>query len=387
MIDLPFFDDRHRALFSRVDALAARFEAVVPLGESGEEDRAGRETIRIAAEQGLCRLLVPRDFGGAGLDLRSLCLAREAVAAASGLADAVFAVQGLGSYPIALSGDKVLGERFLTDVVAGRAIAAFALTEPEAGSDAAAISTRATRDDDHYVLDGFKTLISNATIASFFVVFARTAEGAKRALSAFVVPAETSGLTIDRRLRVSAPHPIGEVRFSQCRVPAGHRLGAEGDGMRLALATLDFFRTSVGAAACGLAARALREATVHARTRRQFGSPLADFQLTQAALADMATELAAARLLVYRSAWTKDMGAERVAAESGMAKLFATEAAQRIVDRAVQIHGGLGVTRGSVVERLYRDVRPLRIYEGTSEIQRLVIARHIIGGSGQERES
>lgn len=378
MIDLPFFEDSHRALAARVAALGDQFEAVVGLGESGEEDRAGRETIRIAAEHGLCRLLVPREFGGDGLDLRSLCLTREAVAAASGLADSVFAVQGLGSYPIALSRDNALGERFLTGVASGRAIAAFALTEPEAGSDAAAVTTRAVRDGDSYVIDGFKTLISNATIASFFVVFARTAEGSKRAISAFVVPAGTPGLTIDRRLHVSAPHPIAEVRFTQCRVPASHRLGSEGDGMRLALGTLDFFRTSVGAAACGLAARALREGTAHARSRRQFGSRLADFQLTQAALADMATELDAARLLVYRSAWTKDMGAERVASESGKAKLFATEAAQRIVDRAVQIHGGLGVTRGSVVERLYRDVRPLRIYEGTSEIQRLVIARHII---------
>ncbi len=379
MIDLPLFEDRHRALAARVGNVAGQFDQVVGLGESGEEDRAGREAIRICAEHGLCRLLVARDFGGDGLDLRSLCLAREAIAAASGLADAVFAVQGLGSYPIALSGDKALGERFLPDVASGRAIAAFALTEPEAGSDAGALTTRASRDGDSYVIDGLKTLISNATIASFFVVFARTADGPKRAISAFVVPAETAGVSVERRLHISAPHPIAEVRFTACRVPATHRLASEGDGMRLALGTLDFFRTSVGAAACGLAARALREATAHARSRRQFGSRLADFQLTQAALADMATELDAARLLVYRSAWTKDMGAERVASESGMAKLFATEAAQRIVDRAVQIHGGLGVTRGSVVERLYRDVRPLRIYEGTSEIQRLVIARHIIG--------
>ena len=379
MIDLPFFDDRHRALAARVGDVAGQFDLVVGLGESGEEDRAGREAIRICSEQGLCRLLVARDFGGDGLDLRSLCLAREAIAAASGLADAVFAVQGLGSYPIALSGDRALGQRFLPDVASGRAIAAFALTEPEAGSDAGALATRASRDGDSYVIHGLKTLISNATIASFFVVFARTADGPKRAISAFVVPAGTSGLSVERRLHISAPHPIAEVRFTACRVPATHRLGSEGDGMRLALGTLDFFRTSVGAAACGLATRALREATAHARSRRQFGSRLADFQLTQAALADMATELDAARLLVYRSAWTKDMGAERVASESGMAKLFATEAAQRIVDRAVQIHGGLGVTRGSVVERLYRDVRPLRIYEGTSEIHRLVIARHIIG--------
>jgi acyl-CoA dehydrogenase len=378
MIGLPLFEDGHRALSARLRSLAQEFEPIAGQGESGDEDGAGRETIRIAARHRLCRLLVARDFGGDGLDLRSLCLVREALAAASGLADAVFAVQGLGSYPIALSGDNALARRFLPAVASGDAIAAFALTEPEAGSDAAAISTRATRDGDCYVIDGLKTFISNATIASFIVVFARTAEGPKRAISAFVVPADTPGLTIHRRQRIAAPHPIAELRFAGCRVPAAHRLGAEGDGMRIALGTLDFFRTSVGAAACGLAARALREAAAHARTRRQFGSRLADFQLTQAALADMAAELDAARLLVYRAAWTKDSGAERVARESGIAKLFATEAAQRIVDRAVQIHGGLGVSRGSVVERLYREVRPLRIYEGTSEIQRLVIARHII---------
>jgi acyl-CoA dehydrogenase len=383
MINLPFFEATHRQLHSRVASLAASFEPASLRAESGEEDEAGRDTIRIAAEHGLCRLLVPREFGGDGLDLRSLCLTREALAGASGLADAVFAVQGLGSYPIVLSRDRTLGERFLTGVAAGQAIAAFALTEPEAGSDAGALSTRAVRDGDDYVIDGLKTLISNATIASFFVVFARTAEGAKRAISAFVVPADTPGVAIDRRLHVTAPHPIAAVRFSGCRIPAAQRLGAEGDGMRLALGTLDYFRSSVGAAACGLAGRALREASSYAAARRQFGSRLADFQLTQAALADMATELDAARLLVYRAAWEKDSGAERITKVSGMAKLFATEAAQRIVDRAVQIHGGLGVTRGSVVERLYRDVRPLRIYEGTSEIQRLVIARHII----EEEES
>ena len=211
------------------------------------------------------------------------------------------------------------------------------------------------------------------------MVFARTSDAAKRALSAFVVDAATPGLTISRRLRVSAPHPIAEIRLASCRVPLGNRLGEEGDGMRLALGTLDFFRTSVGAAACGLARRALEESIRHATTRMQFGSRLADFQLTQAALADMATELEAARLLVYRAAWLKDQGRERVTSESAMAKLFATEAAQRIVDRAVQIHGGIGVEHGSVVERLYREVRALRIYEGTSEIQRLVIARSLVG--------
>lgn len=371
MIELPLFDDSHRALHQRLAHLAPRFGAIVVQGEAGEEDDAGRDAIRVCADLGLCELLL------AG-SLRSVCLVREAVAAASGLADAVYAVQGLGSFPIALSGSQAMTDRYLADVKTGRAIAAFALTEPDAGSDASAITTRAVREGDDYVLDGVKVFISNATIASFFVVFARTAEGTRRAISAFVVDRQTPGVTIARRQQMSAPHPIGEVHFTRCRVPATHRLGEEGDGMRLALGTLDFFRTSVGAAACGMAARALQESRSYVRSRRQFGSALESFQLTQAALADMATELDAARLLVYRAAWCKDSGRERITSESAAAKLFATEAAQRIVDRAVQLHGGLGVERGSVVERLYREVRAPRIYEGTSEIQRLVIARHMI---------
>ena len=371
MIELPLFDESHRALHQRLQRIAARFEPIAARGEAGEEDAAGREAIGVCADLGLCELPL------AG-SLRSVCLAREAIAAASGLADAVYAVQGLGSYPIALSGNRAVADRYLPDVRAGRAIAAFALTEPEAGSDASAIATRATREGEGYVLDGVKVFISNATIASFFVVFARTAEGPKRAISAFVLDRETPGVTIARRQQMSAPHPIGEVRLSGCRVPLAQRLGEEGDGMRLALGTLDFFRTSVGAAACGMASRALAETCARVQGRRQFGSTLASFQLTQAALADMATELDAARLLVYRAAWLKDSGRERIGAESAKAKLFATEAAQRIVDRAVQLHGGLGVERGTVVERLYREVRAPRIYEGTSEIQRLVIARHLL---------
>jgi acyl-CoA dehydrogenase len=378
VIGLPFFEDRHRDLAGRLAEMGARFGAVAARGERGEIDEAGRDAIAACAELELCGLLVPKAFGGDGLDLRSVCLAREALAAASGLADSVFAVQGLGAYPIGLAGGEALGERYLRAVVTGRAIGAFALTEPEAGSDAGAIATRARRDGDAYVLDGRKIFTSNATIASFFVVFARTAEGAKRAISAVVVDADAPGLTVGPRQAITAPHPIAELQFDGCRVPAAQRLGEEGDGMRIALATLDFFRTSVGAAACGLAARALGEARTHVQTRRQFGSALADFQLTQAALAEMATDLDAARLLVYRAAWAKDAGAPRVTRESAMAKLFATEAAQRIVDRAVQLHGGRGVERGSVVERLYREVRAPRIYEGTSEIQKLVIARAVV---------
>jgi len=378
MIASPFFDERHRALHGRLSDLRSRLRSVADQGEAGEVDQAGREAIRHCADLGLCRLLVPAGAGGDGFDLRSLCIVREKLADASGLADAVFAVQGLGSYPIALSGDRELAARYLPGVAAGTSIAAFAMTEPEAGSDAAAMALRAVRDGDAYVLDGTKVFISNATIATFFTVFARTSDARKRAISAFVVEASTPGLSVARRQHVVAPHPIAELRFDGCRVPVARRLGEEGDGMRLALGTLDFFRTSVGAAACGLAARALDESLDRVQSRRQFGSALADFQLTQAALADMATDLEAARLLVYRSAWTKDQGAARLTREAAMAKLFATEAAQRIVDRAVQLHGGTGVERGTVVERLYREVRALRIYEGTSEIQRLVIARQLL---------
>ena len=378
MIDLPFFEDRHRALHERLRDLAANFDSIAALGEAGDVDAAGRDALAQCARLGLCRLLVPREYGGDGLDLRSVCLVREAIAARSGLADSVFAVQGLGSYPIVLGGTPELASRYLPDVADGTAIAAFALTEPGAGSDASAITTRAKRDGGHYVLDGVKTFISNATIASFFTVFARTSEGPRRSLSAFVVDAGTPGLSIGPPQEITAPHPIAELRFSSCRMPVSNRLGEEGDGLRFALGTLDFYRASVGAAAGGFAARALSESIARARERRQFGAVLADFQLTQAALADMATELDAARLLVYRAASTKDGGASRVTREAAMAKLFATEAAQRIVDRAVQIHGGLGVQRGSVVERLYREVRAPRIYEGTSEIQRLVIARELL---------
>lgn len=378
MIDLPYFEARHRTLADRLRDIDATFGPIADRGEAGLVDAAGRDALRACAAIGLCRLLVPAEFGGDGLDLRSVCLARESLAASSGLADAVYAVQGLGSYPIVLGGAREIATQYLPSVAAGTAVAAFALTEQDAGSDAAAITSRARREDDEYVLDGRKVFISNAPIASFFTVFARTAEGPRRSISAFVVDARTPGLSVGPAQAVTAPHPIAELRLSDCRIPAGCRLGEEGDGMRLALGTLDFFRTSVGAAACGLAARAMAESLSRAQSRRQFGSRIADFQLTQAALADMVTELDAARLLVYRAAWTKDVTRGRVTRESAEAKLFATEAAQRIVDRAVQIHGALGVQRGSVVERLYREVRAPRIYEGTSEIQRLVIARQLL---------
>jgi acyl-CoA dehydrogenase len=381
MIDLPLFEERHRQLQQRLSGLDETLRPIAERGERGEVDEAARETMRACTELGLCRRLVPREAGGEGLDLRSVCLIREALAGASGLADSVFAVQGLGSYPIALSGNRAMAVTYLPRVRDGQAIAAFALTEAAAGSDAGAIATRAVRQGSDYVLTGAKTFISNATVADFFTVFARTGDGPKRAISAFIVEVGARGLRLGRRQEITAPHPIAEVHFDDCRVPAEARLGEEGDGMRLALATLDFYRTSVGAAACGMAARAMRESITRAASRRQFGSAIAEFQLTQAALAEMATDLDAARLLVYRAAWAKDSGRPRVSRESAMAKLFATEAAQRIVDRAVQIHGGTGVERGTVVERLYREVRAPRIYEGTSEIQKLVIAREILAGT------
>lgn len=378
MLTLPFFDPAHRDVAARFAAFAR--EAVEPFAaaaEDGDPIAAGRGFIDRAAEAGLLSYFV--GDGRTGPGLRALCLAREAIAACSGFADSVFAVQGLGSYPIVLAGSDRLNREYVAEAARGTAVAAFALTEPEAGSDPAGIQTVARRDGDDYVISGTKTYISNAGLASFYVVFARTGPGAgSKGLSALVVDAAASGFQVERQIDLLAPHPIGHLRFDECRVPADRRLGAEGEGLKIALSTLDLFRSSVGAAACGISARALQEAVTYASRRRQFGSALSEFQATRIALADMATELDAARLLVYRAAWTKDGGAARVTRESSMAKLFATEAAQRIVDRAVQIHGGLGVTRGAVVERLYREVRALRIYEGTSEIQRLVIAEQVL---------
>jgi acyl-CoA dehydrogenase len=386
-LSLPFFDPGHRTLAARVSAFAR--DVVEPRAKSADESTdpiaAARQLVRLAADNDILRLFVPSrrragPFGSAeGFNLRALCLARERIAAASAFADSVLAVSGLGSYPIAVAAEDTVADRYLEPATTGGAVGAFALTEPEAGSDPTAIQTIATSDGTSYVLTGRKTLISNAGLATFYVVFAKTdPHGGAKGLSAFVVDANARGLRVSGQLDLTAPHPIGNLELDGCRLPASQRLGAPGEGLKIALRTLDFFRSSVGAAACGLAACALDKATSRALNRRQFGSRIADFQLTKAALADMATELDAARLLVYRAAWLKDTGADRITAEASMAKLFATEAAQRIVDRAVQIHGGIGVQRGTVVERLYREVRALRIYEGTSEIQRLIIADHVL---------
>ena len=374
---LAFLDEAHTAFARETGDFAARTLAPRP---APADDAAARIEARA-----LLALL-----GGGGWlepirrqDWRACCLAREALAAASPLADAVLALQGLGVVPMLLSEPSPAAARWVPEIIAGRAMAAFAMTEAEAGSDVAAIATRASRNGDAYVLNGMKTFISNAGIADVYTVFASTDPAAgSRGISCFVVPADSKGLRFVRPQILSAPHPLGEIAFEDCRVPAADRLGEEGRGFALGLKTLDRLRATVGAAACGMAARALAEAIGHAGNRRQFGKPLAEFQLVQEKLARMATDLTAARLLVYRAAWEADRGAARVTLEAAMAKAFATEAAQRIVDQAVQVLGGAGVMASHPVDRLYRAVRALRIYEGTTEIQHLVIAQQLLQAAG-----
>ncbi|WP_431281697.1 acyl-CoA dehydrogenase family protein [Humitalea sp. 24SJ18S-53] len=365
----PFFEPRHRDWAAEVEAFAATLPA-----HGDDTDATTIALTRAMGAAGLFRVAVPAD---GRLDVRALCIARDILAQHAGLADFAFAMAGLGTGSITLFGDDVLKDRFLPDVRAGRSLAAFALSEPEAGSDVAALATTATADgNDHYRINGTKTWISNGGIAGHYIVFARTGEApGARGLSAFVVPADAPGLTIAARIEVTAPHPLATLSFADVRVPATHRLGKPGEGFKVAMATLDVFRATVGAAALGFARRALDLTVERAATRQLFGGPLFDQQMTQAAIADSATEVEASALLVYRAAWLKDQGTPRVSREASMAKLHATETAQRAADRAVQIFGGLGVTKGHKAEELYREVRSLRVYEGASEIQRVVIAR------------
>lgn len=376
-LSLPFFDEEHRSFAMRLEGWLA--EANV-LDDERRADVSSRAWVRALANGGYLRACVPDFFGGlrSALDVRTLCLARERLAFSSAMADFAFAMQGLGSGAITLFGSAEQQRRYLPNVANGRCIPAFALSEREAGSDVAALTTRAVRDGDVYVLDGEKTWISNAGIADVYVVFARTGESGSKGLTAFVVDTATPGLSAGKRIETISPHPLGTLSFERARVPASQRLGREGEGFKIAMATLDVFRSTVGAAALGFARRALSETLTHVKSRKLFGAPLAAQQLTQAAIAGMATDIEAASLLVYRAAWTKDNGAQRVTREAAMAKWFATEAAGRVCDRAVQLFGGRGVTHGEVVERLYRDVRALRIYEGASEIQQLVIARQLL---------
>ncbi|MET0670567.1 MAG: acyl-CoA dehydrogenase family protein [Xanthobacteraceae bacterium] len=375
---LPFFNDEHRRF---AEALARWADAKLPSLPHDDVVAACRARVAALGEAGLLKAVVPAEFGGLHpqLDVRTLCIARETLAFRDGLADFAFAMQGLGTGSISLYGTNDLKRRYLPPVRDGKAIAAFALSEPEAGSDVAAMATTAKLDGNQFRIDGEKTWISNGGIADHYVVFARTGEApGARGLSAFVVDADAPGLTVAERIDVIAPHPLARLTFDAVRVPAANRLGGPGEGFKVAMATLDIFRSTVGAAALGFARRALHETVEHAASRKLFGAPLGDLQMTQAAIADSATEVDAAALLVYRAAWTKDQGAARVTSEAAMAKMFATEAAQRVIDRAVQLHGGLGVTKGVKVEELYREIRALRIYEGATEVQKIVIAREAL---------
>jgi acyl-CoA dehydrogenase len=374
---LPFFTDEQRTLASDIASLV-NLEIEPRAIEERDVDAQLREFVGVLATAGALDYSVAKP--GTKLDVRSLCLIREALSYSSAMADLAFVMQGLGTFAISQAAPEHVRDFWLGRAVDGRAVAAFALTEPEAGSDVASIKTTATRDGDAYVINGRKRFISNAGVADFYTVFARTGTDAngRAQLSAFVVGARMPGFSVVERTAMIAAHPIGEIEFNGCRVPAEDMVGGEGDGFILAMRTMDTFRASVGAAACGMARRALDEAVSYAKTRKQFGRPIAEHQLIQEKLADMVTELDAARLLVYRAAYLKDSGAQRITREASEAKLYATEAASRIIDQAVQIHGGSGLVRGNVVERLYRDVRALRIYEGTSEIQKLIIASQLL---------
>jgi acyl-CoA dehydrogenase len=374
---LPFFTAEHRTLASDLHSFVS--QSIEPrAAEQNDVDAHLREFVAALAEAQVLRYAVATP--GTKLDVRALCLIRESLSYSSPLADLAFVMQGLGTYAISQAAPEHVRDFWIARAAQGKAIAAFALTEPDAGSDVASIKTTARRDGDTYVLDGNKRFISNAGVADFYTVFARTGTDAngRPALSAFIVGARMPGFSVISRTEMMASHPIGEIEFKGCRVPADNMVGAEGDGFLLAMRTMDTFRASVGAAACGMARRALDEAVRYATSRKQFGRLLIEHQLIQGKLADMITELDAARLLVYRAAYVKDQGTARVTREASEAKLFATEAACRIIDSAVQIHGGAGLVRGSVVERLYRDVRALRIYEGTSEIQKLIIAGQLM---------
>jgi acyl-CoA dehydrogenase len=371
----PFFEERHRALAAEADAWAAANLGDV---DHADVDASCRDLARRMGAAGFFRHCVP-EGGAAAIDVRALCLMRETLGRHDALADFVFAMQGLGTGSILLHGTEAQKSRFLPDVRAGTSLAAFALSEPDAGSDVAAMSCAATRTNAGWRLDGEKTWISNGGIAGHYVVFARSGEApGTRGISAFIVPADAPGLAIAERIEVIAPHPLARLRFENCVLDDGALLGEPGQGFKIAMQTLDIFRPTVGAAALGFARRALDEAVARARERPMFGRTLADLEATQAKLAEMAMAIDAAALLVYRAAWMRDATGQRITREAAMAKLFATEAAQRVIDKAVQIFGGLGVAKGNVAEGLYREIRALRIYEGASEVQKLIIARTLL---------
>ena len=372
----PFFEDRHRDLAERLDAWCGQHLPV----DHGDIDEACRGLVAMLGRDGWLEYsAVDPDAPGA-LDVRSLCLIRETLARHDGLADFAFAMQGLGTGAISLFGSAEQRE-WLRRTRAGEVLSAFALSEPRSGSDVANIDMTAEADGNGFVLNGEKTWISNGGIAGLYCVFARTGEAPEaRGLSCFLVPGDTQGLEMADRLEVIAPHPLARLKFTDVRVPGDALIGEQGGGFKVAMSVLDVFRSTVGAAALGFARRALDESTVRARERELFGAPMSELQMVQGHLADMALDVDASALLVYRAAWTKDMGAERVSREAAMAKLHATETAQQVIDKAVQLHGGDGVRSGHIVERLYREIRALRIYEGASDVQRVVIARQVLGG-------
>ena len=374
---LPFFEDRHRALAERLDAWCAQH-----LHSSHDDvDAQCRVLVRQLGAAGWLRHAVAGTAHGGVLDVidtRAICLLRETLAWHHGLADFAFAMQGLGSGAISLHGTAAQRAHYLPRVANGSAIAAFALSEPDAGSDVAAMACSATDEGDAYVINGEKTWISNGGIADFYVLFARTGEApGARGISALIVDADTPGLSIAERIEVIAPHPLARLRFEHCRVPKSQRLGEAGQGFKVAMQTLDIFRTSVAAAALGFARRALHEGLQRAVSRPMFGQRLADFQLTQAKLAQMATTVDSAALLTYRAAWLRDQG-HGVTREAAMAKMAATEGAQQVIDAAVQLFGGEGVRAGAMVESLYREIRALRIYEGATEVQQIIIGRDLL---------
>lgn len=376
----PFFDDRHREYALALETWCSEHAEALH-AESGSVDADCRALVRLLGDAGYLRAAVPAAHGGLSdpVDVRTLCLTRQILGYHSGLADFVFAMQGLGTGAIGLFGTDAVKQHYLPRVASGAAIAGFALSEKAAGSDAAAMETSARRVEGGWVLDGEKTWISNGTIADVLTVFARSGEApGARGISAFVFPTDTPGFSIGERIDVMAPHPLATIRFDGCFVPDDHLLGEAGRGFMVAMATLDVLRSTVGAAALGFARRATDEALGRAMSRKLFGAPLADLQLTQAALADMALGNDASALLIYRAAWIKDSGQPRVTREAAMAKLYATDTAQVTIDKAVQLFGGEGVVSGRMVERLYREIRALRIYEGASEVQKVVIARAAI---------
>ncbi len=379
-LDWPFFEPHHVLLANELDAWASReLPAIVDRqGAHDDVDQTCRDLVAALGGAGWLRYCVPAAYGGVhdSLDVRSLCIIRETLARYSGLADFAFAMQGLGSGAISMFGNEAQKAAYLPAVAAGKKIAAFALTEPDAGSDAAAMTTHLTLADGHYIANGQKTFISNGGIADFYTLFARTDVG----VSAIIVDADTPGLEIAKRIEVIAPHPLAQLNFTDCAIPAGNLLDEEGRGFKVALSTLDVFRTTVGAAALGFSRRALDEALSYARQREMFGATLVDLPIAQSMLAEMALDVDASALLIYRSAWTKDVQGQRVTREAAMAKLYATDQAQSVIDKAVQLLGGLGVTKGQKVEELYREVRALRIYEGASEVQKIVIARQLMQG-------